>query len=251
MRALGFIGKSRWNAATEKLPPVVEAWREQWCFSQVGKPWQIECLERVDTADQERAHALTWLKAGGAGAAVYVAGDWTALVFGAFAQDLPADETVDYLLQGAQRALVNGVLASIGQAPAAELLAAPPKALGKPMSTDILLRVSVGSFRVYVVLDAALLNNALGPHAVKPPLFPRENALGKAKVKLSLQLPLASLSIGEMNDLHPGDTLRAQALLSQTLKLRVGTSVVALGYLARQQDNLAVQLISGQSPKEF
>jgi flagellar motor switch/type III secretory pathway protein FliN len=64
-------------------------------------------------------------------------------------------------------------------------------------------------------------------------------------------LPLASLSIGEMNDLHPGDTLRAQALLSQTLQLRVGTRVVASGYLARQQDQLAVQLISGPSSKEF
>ena len=251
MRALGFIGKSRWSAATEKLPPAVQAWREQWCFSQVGKPWQIECLERVDSADQERAHALTWLKAGPAGAAVYVAGDWTSLVFGAFAQDLPADETADYLLQDAQRALVNGVLASIGQVPAAELLAAPPIALGKPLSSEILLRVSVESFRVYIVLDAALFNKALGPQEVKSPLFPRENALGKAKVKLSLQLPLASLSIGEMNDLHPGDTLRAQALLSQTLQLRVGTRVVASGYLARQQDQLAVQLISGPSSKEF
>ncbi|KWU52868.1 FliM/FliN family flagellar motor switch protein [Pseudomonas palleroniana] len=251
MKALGFIGKSRWNAATEKLPAAVEAWCEQWCFSQEGKPWQIECLECVDTADQARAQDLAWLKTGSAGAAVQVAGDWTSLVFGAFAEALPADETADYLLQEAQRALVNSVLASIGQAPATQLLAAPPRALGKPMSSDILLRVSVESFRVFVVLDAVLLNNALGPQEVKPPLFPRESALGNARVRLSLQLPLTSLSIGEMNDLHPGDTLRAQALLSQTLQLRVGTQVVASGYLARRQDHLAVQLISGQSPKEF
>lgn len=251
MSALGFIGRSRWNAATEQLPPAVEGWREQWCFSQAGKPWRIECLQCVDSADQERLHDMTWFKAGSAGAAVHVAGDWAALVFGVFAQELPADDTADYLLLEAQRALVNGVLASIGQPPAAELLKAVPRALGKPLSSAILLRVSVESFRVYVVLDAALLNNALGPQEVKSPLFPRENALGKAKVKLSLQLPLASLSIGEMNNLHPGDTLRAQALLSQTLQLRVGTRVVASGYLARQRDQLAVQLISGPSSKEF
>lgn len=246
MRALGFVGKRRWHEAAQKLPPAVQAWREQWCLNPVAKPWAVECLALVEADDPARAQGLEWFKADAAGAAVYVAGDWVSLVFGAFAQELPAGETANYLLHEARQALVNGVLASIGHVPSTGLVATAAHALGKPLSSDIVVRVRVESFWAYVVLDAALLNSALGPHEVKPPLFPREQALGNAKVRLSLQLPLASLSIGEMNDLQPGDTLRAQALLSQTLQLRVGQRVVASGYLARQQDHLAVQLISGQ-----
>lgn len=246
MRALGFIGSSRRKAATQALPPVVDAWREQWCFSHGAKPWVIECVEQVEASDQAHMTSLAWLKAEIAGSAVYLAGDWKALVFGPFAQELPAGKTADHLLEEARHALINGLLASMGQPLTSGWVAAAPRMLGQPMSAEILLRISAEPSMAYVVLDASLLNGVLGPQQTKPPLFARENALGSARVTLSLQFPLASLSIGEMNGLQPGDTLRAQALLSQALHLRVGPRVVAAGYLARQRDHLAVQLISGQ-----
>lgn len=90
-----------------------------------------------------------------------------------------------------------------------------------------------------------MFNAALAKPVARRPLIERKHALGNARVKLSVRLPLASLSIGEMRDLRPGDTLRASALLADPVSLQLAEGpVIASGYLAKQQGQVAVQLIS-------
>ena len=158
---------------------------------------------------------------------------------------MPIDETASHLMREAQLALLNEVLEALGQERVSTLKAETTAPRSGPLNAQVLLQLSVAQASVYLLLDASLLNNALAPVVPRSVLIERKQALGNAKVKLSVRLSLASLSIGEMNDLRPGDTLRAGAFLADPVSLQVGDGpVVASGYLARQSDQLAVQLIS-------
>ncbi|WP_256261195.1 FliM/FliN family flagellar motor C-terminal domain-containing protein [Pseudomonas gingeri] len=229
--------------ARDRLPSVVSRWYGQWCMADGQGACEVKCMA-LDGA-VEQSPAPPWQKARAGAGSISLAGDWQTLVFGPFSREMPLDETAQHLLCEAQRTLIGDVLEALGQGSISSLETAPSGPSGGLLNAQVLLEICVGQASVLLLLDAILLNVALTPWAPREPLVERKQALGKAKVKLSVRLPLASLSIGEMNDLHPGDTLRSRGLLTDPVSLQIDEGpVVAGGYLARQQGHLAVQLIS-------
>ncbi|BBH33883.1 flagellar motor switch protein FliM-like protein [Pseudomonas sp. St290] len=167
------------------------------------------------------------------------------MIFGPFMQDVPEDETARHLVREAQLALINNVLEVLGQSGVSHLTAESSRPSSGLLSAQVLLQLHVGQSTLHLSLDAALFNAALEEPVARTPLIERKQALGNARVKLSVRLPLASLSIGDMRDLRPGDTLRASALLADPVSLQLLEGpVIASGYLAKQQGQVAVQLIS-------
>jgi flagellar motor switch/type III secretory pathway protein FliN len=247
MRRLGFLGKSRLDAARKLLPEAVANWRAQWCFVDEQAPWLSDCSDETALAEQEAVAALFWQKAQSSKGAIWLAGQhpdaWRQLLFGAHAKDIPEDATARHLLAQAQLALVNALLAELQQAPVEALVAEAPSAPSGLYSDRLLLSIAGPGTQLYVLLDAALLEQHLPPLLAQPTLVKRQAALGNAKLKLHVRLPLASLALGEMNDLQPGDILRARTKLAQPLTLITEQDeVIAEGYLARQQGHLALQL---------
>ncbi|MHA6194740.1 FliM/FliN family flagellar motor C-terminal domain-containing protein [Pseudomonas wadenswilerensis] len=243
MRLLGFIGASRLAAARDALPAQVEAWREQWCFADEATVWNIRC-EAEQALD---ANDLHWQQAGQANRRLAVgsrtADSWRRAVFGPHAAQLPDDTSARHLLEQARLALVNALLQALGQSPVPGLSDTAPEAPGAVLSPRVLLRIELGDDALYCLLDAALFDSALPPLATPAALVERKQAIGGARVRLTLQLPLTELALGDIDGLSPGDVLRAKSRLDQPLTLASESGdVLAKGYLARQQDRLALQL---------
>ena len=184
MRALGFVGATRLKLASEKLPPVVQHWYGQWCFGDTTKNCEVMCLAQEQGLST--VPTLTWQKAQVAGGSIRLAGDWQAIVFGAFAREMPIDETASHLMREAQLALLNEVLEALGQERVSTLKAETTAPRSGPLNAQVLLQLSVAQASVYLLLDASLLNNALAPVVPRSVLIERKQALGNAKVKLCL-----------------------------------------------------------------
>lgn len=243
MRTLGFVGKTRLRTACELLPPVIRDWQEQWCFGDELHAGEVSCSAFGDA--DELSSSLVWQRATSANGSIRLAGDWQSILFGPFTREVPDDETARHLLRSAQLALTNAVLAALQLTAVTLLEAEPSQPSPNALDAQVLLQLRVGQSVVGLLLDAALLNVALKLSASPKVLVERKHALGNARVKLSVRLPLVSLSIGEMKDLHPGDTLLSSALLAEPVSLQLAQgTVVAAGYLARQREHLAVQLKS-------
>lgn len=243
MRMLGFVGTTRLRTACDRLPPVARVWYEHWCFSDARHTCEVSCSALDDAS--VLASTLVWQRAKSINGSVSLAGDWRSMIFGPFTPEAPEDETAVHLVHDAQQALINAVFEALGQTCISPVKAEPSRPFSNLLNAQVILRLCAGQSALYLLLDAALLNAALEPPAPRRPLIERKQALGNARVKLSVRIPLASLSIGEMRDLHPGDTLRASALLADPVSLQLTEgSVVAGGYLAKQHGQLAVQLIS-------
>lgn len=246
MRTLGFIGKSRLEGAQALIPGLVKNWHEQWCFDAQAL-CVVECSDEVVLTEQAALAPLSWQKAQGKTGALWLsscqATAWQCAIFGSLAKDVPSDATAEHLLKQAQLALVNGLLTGLQQGAVATLTTESPCTLGGYMGSRLSLRISLQGGVLYLLMDAALLDHFLPPLPVTKALTQRELAIGGAKVKLHVRIPLANLSIGELKGLNPGDVLRANASLTQPLQLATEKSkVVANGYLARQQEQLALQL---------
>ncbi|WP_260676459.1 FliM/FliN family flagellar motor switch protein [Pseudomonas kilonensis] len=204
---------------------------------------EVNCTALDDSS--EWSSTLAWQSAKSAHGSISLAGAGASMIFGPFMHDAPEDETARHLVREAQLALINDVLEVLGQSGVSHLTvesSQPPSGL---LSAQVLLQLRVGQSTLHLSLDAALLNAALEDPVARTPLIERKRALGNARVKLSVRLPLASLSIGEMRDLRPGDTLRASALLVDPVSVQLAEGpVIAGGYLAKQHGQVAVQLIS-------
>lgn len=245
MRALGFVGEKRLQAARDRLPGVVQQWYRQWCVGDRQSPCQVSCHTLADAPWQDQA--ANWQRFQLPFGAVYLAGDWSQMIFGPLAAQVPADRTAEHLLSEAQRALLNGFLQAFALAAIESMdgrvVDDPRGALG----AQVAVRIEAGSCSVQLLLDGALLNDALPSVAPGKSLYERKSALGNARLKLSVRLPLSSLRIGEINDLRPGDTLLAAALLIDPLQVHLDQhGPVAAGYLAQQQGQLALQLVSNE-----
>lgn len=242
MRMLGFVGTTRLRMACERLPAVARHWYEQWCMPDARHTFEVSCSALDDS--NEWASTMAWQRAKSVNGSISLAGDGASMIFGAFMQDAPEDETARHLVGEAQLALINDVLEVLGQSGVSHFAESSHPSSGL-LSAQVLLQLRVGQSTLHLSLDAALFNAALEKPVARTPLIERKHALGNARVKLSVRLPLASLSIGEMRDLRPGDTLRASALLADPVSLQLAEGpVIANGYLAKQQGQVAVQLIS-------
>jgi len=245
MRVLGFVGTTRLRMACHRLPSVAQDWYGLWCFSDALHECEVSCSALDDTI--ELASTLVWQRAQSTNGSICLAGDWRPMIFGPFANEAPEDETAKYLVREAQLALVNHVLGAFDQSSVSQLLAESSGPSSDLLNAQVLLQLRVGQLSLHLSVDAALLDGALEKPVARKTLIERKQALGNARVKLSVRLPLASLSIGEMRGLRPGDTLRASALLVDPVSLQLAEGpVVAGGYVAKQHGHIAVQLISNE-----
>jgi hypothetical protein len=242
VRPIGFLGKSRLDGARQLLPEVLETWRTQWCFIDEQAPAVSQCSAESVLAQQTGMDTLDWQKAQGRAGAIWLAGQqsdtWRDLLFGPLAVNVPDDATRQHLLRQAQLALANALLAELQQEGVTTLANEAPAMPGGPLGDRLALCLSVQSQQLYILIDAALLAHFLPALPAHDPLHKRQAAIAKAKVRLQVRLPL-----GEMQDLRPGDVLRARTELAQPLSLATEQAkVVAEGYLVRQHDHLALQL---------
>lgn len=176
------------------------------------------------------------------------AGDWPQFVFGRHAQDVPEDATASHLLAQAQLALLNAILRALGHESVAQLASAAHSPAGGPLNSGVLVQLASPTAHLGLFIDSALLDAALPPIPRNSPLIERAQAIGSARLTLHLQLPLTSLSIEAVQGIKAGDILRGEAALAHPMQLAIDRNVVvAKGFLARQQRQLAVQLVPQRS----
>lgn len=242
MRALGFIGASRLAAAERLLPEAIRQWREQWCFQGAAEQGCSCAAESAEVL--ALASVSSWQQIDAGNGSFWLCARWQQIVFGPYAADAPQDQIGSQLLAAAQQALVASLLAALGGQAKGPLHVGVPAALGAPLSPRLLLRASFGGEHLLLLVDASLLDDFL-PRLTRehPPLQERRAAIGGAKLKLNVSLPFASLSVGEVNSLSPGDILQAGTHFLEPLDLNIpGKQTVAKGFLARRDEHLALQL---------
>lgn len=247
MRRIGVMGVSRARMAQDGLNAAIRHWREQWCFSEPASELSVQCLDEARHDGSLDVSDHRWLVVRTARGEVACSGAWRELIFGPHAQGCPDDGTSRHLLEQAQRALFSGVLTELGHDDSIAMVEGVPAAVGQPLGCRVLVHAVFGKADLWMLVDATLMNAVL-PEAGTVTLADRKAAIRSAKLKLRVHLPLASLSIGELRGLSVGDVLRADAMLIDPVQLKVGEgTVIADGYLARQDGHLAVQLISNDS----
>jgi hypothetical protein len=250
MRKLGFLGATRLTHAQTVLATVIEQWREQWCFSDARLPVAVT-IDAFNAAEAlTELEALDWQRAEVGNSQLRCSGAWNELIYGVHTQDVPADATARHLLAHAQLALVNGLLEALGHEPATQLLSGVHSVKNSPLSSELLIQLSTAKAALYLLIDADLLNSALPVRTGKSPLVERKAAIGGARLKLHVQLPLTHLPIEDVQDIKVGDILLGDASLGAPLQIATApTQVVAKGYLARQKQHLAIQLVSRNTPE--
>lgn len=247
MRQMGFVGKSRLEAAQRLLPDALSAWRSQWCFECQDTPIELPIVTAEAVGDAS-VTAKSWQHVAASNGALWFgvceSTSWHRLVFGEQAEEVPADQVATYLIQQAQLALVNALLKVLQQAPVKVIHTETPTAIAAAYSPRVLLTISGQKAAVFILLDASLLNTFLPNSVTKPSLLDRQQAIGSARIKLKLSLPLSEVAIEDLSDIHPGDILKTASPLSQTFHLSTECGdVVAEGFLVRADTRLAVQLI--------
>ncbi len=250
MGKLGFLGKTRLQQAQTVLPTVIEHWRNQWCFTDARQPVEV-AIEAVSTSShQAHFESLSWQRADVGAAQLRCGGAWSELIYGVHANEVPGDATARHLLTHAQLALINSVIEALGHKPVTQLLSDASGAKTGPFSNRLLVRLGTPKDELYLLVDAELLNGFLPVRPSTTALVERKAAIGGAKLKLHVQLPLTRLPINDVQDIKVGDILRGDASLGQPLHLATAAGqIVANGYLARQHEHLAIQLVSRKNPE--
>lgn len=247
MRQMGYVGKSRLEAAQRLLPDVLSNWSSQWCFGRQDLETVLAATVTAEAVDDASITAMDWQCAvtpnGGLWLGSRAPSSWHRLLFGAQAQEVPVDEVASYLTQQGQLTLANALLNALQQEPIAALFAEAPTATVTSCSARLLLAMPGHEADILLVLDASLLNAYLPIPAARFPLLDRQQAIGGARIKLKLLLPLSEISVADLSDLHPGDILKAATPLSQPFHLVTDRdALVAKGFLVRAHTKLAIQL---------
>lgn len=247
MRQMGYVGKSRLEAAQRLLPDVLSSWCEQWCFGYSNQATLFAATVITEVADDVGITATDWRYAltpdGALCLGSHESSSWYRLVFGEHAQEVPIDEMADYLIQQAQLALANALLEVLQQEKIPTIFAEAPDAMATACSPRLRLTIPGHEAEIFILIDASLLNTYLPIPVARFPLLDRQHAIGGARIKLKLSLPLSEISVADLSDLHPGDILKATTPLSQLFHLVTDRdALVAKGFLVRAHTRLAVQL---------
>lgn len=245
MSPMGFVGKSRLEAAQRVLPEVVSSWRTQWCFGAEAAT-QVAVLA-AEVPGVTSLAAMDWVHVATAEGSIWLGcrevSSWHRMVFAEQANEVPVDTVAQYLVQQAQLGLANGVLAALERPAVAELSSDAVDPPSSPFSPCVLVKTNSHGEELCMLLDASLLSAYLPMPEPRVALIDRKSVIGAARVKLRLSLPLSEISVADLSDLHPGDILKAATPLSQPFHLMTDQdALLAKGFLVRARTQLAVQL---------
>lgn len=251
MRRLGFVGKTRLEAAQKLLPDALYAWHKQWCFSSEDSLIEARCIDEASGTGNLTYGSARWHKAESAEGSIWLHSmcreDWLRLLFAHLEPEVPNDQIAGQLIERAQQALVNAVLAALGKETFVALVPAETTATDVRLSSRVGLELSFSDScpPLVLLLDAGLLDACLPAVTRAPTLSLRQDAIKTATVTLRLSLPPVAIPVGEIERLQPGDVLRTTTSLDQPLAMGVeGDDGLLKGYLARSGDSRAFQFIN-------
>lgn len=240
MEVLGFLGRSRLEYARQTLPALVEKWHANWCFGSPTDGIPIRCIPASEL--ETGLDAGQGFSTAHAKGTLWMGGDWHALLFAALPREVPADRTASHLIEQARLALANHLLRHLGLREVTRLSNASLSPRGG-LDSRLALLFGPAERQGCLLIDAALLGGLTATDKQPEPLVSRATAIGKARLTIKLQLPLASLPIEQVQDLQAGDLLQGTTSLMSPLHVTTAPGqIVAHGYLARQDQHLAIQL---------
>lgn len=248
MRQFGFVGKMRLEAAQRLLPEAVSTWRSQWCFGHGAEAASPLVIEAEAVPDDVALATMYWLHVEAGDGCFWLgtrgASAWHRLVMGDHADDAPVDAVAEHLQHQARLGLANTLLSEL-QLATVDVLATGslPVVPGAVCSPQILLMLRGAGEELFILLDALLFNSHLPTPEAKQPLVARSSAIGSARIKLRVTLPLSEVAVADLSGLQVGDILKAETPLTQAFHLMTDRDTpLAKGFLARTQTRLALQL---------
>lgn len=241
MRRIGCVAASHHSIAERLLIDALKAWQMQWCVGYTTEPLlKTGGKASLDTVEQE------WHLSSCASGDLWVGADWVGLLFSHHRADVPDDAIRSRLVSAAQVALASCLHEALGVTKEYPLQPGFPKELGVSLDPRLLVTLCIGDNRsLYILLDVSLLDEFFQRVPRDVALVPRANSIGSMRVNVRTCLSFASLAVEEVNGLEVGDVLQGNVSLLRPMTLTVdGDQAFAKGFLARRNNNLAVQLIS-------
>lgn len=247
MRSIGYLGNRRLDAARQRLPVAVSAWREQWCLGAEVGAHAIQMTLSANDADEIDAGAMHLQQACTSNGSIWLGAKtgtcWQHLLFGHKSRDVPADELATHLCLQSQLALANALLKALHHDEVSTLMASA--------STDAVMRnpgvrisITGSETSILMLLDASLLDAWLPLPPAREPLWSRQHAIGSTRIPVRLMLPLATASASSLIELNLGDIICLKTPLSRRFNLETDRgALIGEGIPVAANGLLAVQLI--------
>lgn len=259
VRAYRVLPATALAAVAASIRNSVVAWSDDWGL---GEP-AIECWRAwaTETAELVAPGPCLRLAAGDGVAWLCWRSDPGELLLRAmFASDRVHGQgsgTPDIAGEAAQAAL-DALVAALSRTLAGQpvergAVAALPAAVMAPGSGAVLVALRCRGFAMSLLLEYAIVRRIVAPAdaaGVTPPLSAVDyvTLLADQPVRLPVEAGRATVGLGSLLRLAPGDVIRLDALLEQPLALAAeGGTVIARGYLGIQDHYFALDLVAGCS----
>jgi hypothetical protein len=252
-----YAGVRRVESARRHLDDVLAGWSVDWRVAHASAPmrvdWQVadaDCVERFSGEEPtalQRVDDTLFLRATDAA--------WRRALFGSAAAQLPDDALAVALLGRARVALVTALSGghahaapadadtqANAQANARKTATQQIPAAGRAWLHAGILVADNDAPCLELLLDARRFDAVL---ATRPPvaLTPRAQAVRNARLPLTLQLPLDSVSAHDLRHLRPGVIVQSRQRLDEPLLLGSATQASVLrAFLGQRDGRLAVRI---------
>jgi flagellar motor switch/type III secretory pathway protein FliN len=254
VRTYALLADSVLAAVRAPIEAAVAAWRRDWGLPEAAvtcrRAWEgpglQSCLSHLIAAD-----AQAWL-------------DWSdgmqaALQRAMFPpdRDYARPDTGAELAGAAGAAALEALAAGLGGAALGPQRrhggdTAQPAALRAAGSGAVLVEVRIDRHAVRMMLDhAAVSRLAAAPETARPALPPADfhPLLAGQPVRLAVEAGRATVGLGSLTALAPGDVIRLDTLADQPLTASAADGTVLLrGYLGTRDHYLALDLAAGEAP---
>ncbi|MFC0677992.1 hypothetical protein ACFFGH_09075 [Lysobacter korlensis] len=120
---------------------------------------------------------------------------------------------------------------------------APGPKLLAPRAGALLLQLTIGDVRLYLLVDTVLCETVAPVLRRASSLVPREDALGACTASLELRLELGHADLLDVSTLRPGEVLKTTIPVGSLLSLvNPDGSVVRTGHLVARQGRRAIRI---------
>lgn len=257
VRVYALLAERVLDAVRAPLAAAIAAWARDWGLA----PPALACRRAWETAAPPSYR--TRLTAGEGQGAAWLA--WPDALPGALQRSLFGTGHEVHAVRGAGpelavaaagaalRALETALAAAVcGPDPKRAAGAAPPVALAAPGSGALLAELRFERHALCLLLDgAAVARLAAGAAPAQPsgaplPALDYHALLGRQAVRLAVDAGRASVALGNLLALAPGDVIRLDSLADAPLAARTADGTILLrGYLGARGDHLALDLVAG------